>query len=57
MCHNGRNISQLHIDIDINFIANSHQSKIFDVGQLYDSKTRRSDTATVKPEERKTYPH
>lgn len=56
MCHNGRNISQFHIDID-SFLANSHQSKIFDVGQLYDSKTRRSDTATVKPEERKTYLH
>lgn len=57
MGHNGRNISQLHIDIDICFLANSHQSKVFDVGQLYDSKTRRSGTATVKPEERKTYLH
>lgn len=56
MCHNGRNISQLHIDIDISFLANS-QSKIFDVGQFYDSKTRSSDTATVKPEEIKTYLH
>lgn len=57
MCHNERNISQLHVDIDISFLANSHQSKICDVGQLYDSKTRRSDTAIVKTEERKTYLH
>lgn len=45
MCHHGWNISQLHIDIDIYFLANSHQSKVFDVGQQ-NQKVRHSHSKT-----------
>lgn len=54
MHHTGWNIS-LHEYRESRFLVHIHQSKIFDAGQLYNSQTRGSETATAKhtPEERR----